>query len=123
MDPSATLLVAAAAFGGISAFRRWRHGSFQTADAARDAWRAAYPGDEVREYIVGEDGRSALVETDWGCGVIFGRGKVAQRLDHARTGVDPEGLHIHLGDFDVPRVTVKLSPTDAALWQDKIAKG
>lgn len=122
MDPSATLLVAAAAFGGISAFRRWRHGSLQTADAARDAWRAAYPGDEVRACVVGEDGRSALVETDWGCGVIFRRGNVARRLDKARTGIDPAGLHIHLDDFDDPRVTVKLSSTDAALWQDKIAK-
>ncbi|WP_375261255.1 hypothetical protein [Palleronia sp.] len=122
MEPSATLLVAAAAFSGITAFRRWRQGPLNTADSARDAWRAVYPGDRVRASIIGEDGRTALVETDWGCGLICRRGRVARRLDKAETDIGSDGLNIHLGDIDVPRVTVKLSPADAATWHDKIAE-
>ena len=120
MVPSATFLAAAAAFGGITAFRRWRDGSLRGADGARNAWRAAYPGDRVHSSIVSEDGRTALVETDWGCGVICQRGAFARRLDKAATDIEADGLHIHLRDITVPRVTVKLNPADAALWQEKI---
>ncbi|SFG97323.1 hypothetical protein SAMN04488020_105181 [Palleronia marisminoris] len=120
MDPAATLLAAAAAFGGITAFRRWREGSLRGADGARNAWQAAFPGDRVHNSIVGEDGRAALVETDWGCGVICQRGALARRLDKAATAISADGLHIHLQDDAVTRVTVKLNPADAALWHEKI---
>ena len=120
MEPAATFIAAAAAFSGISAFRRWRQAKLA---APCDAWRAAYPGDRVRDSIVSEDGRTALVETDWGCGVICRQGRVARRLDRAETDIGPEGLSIRLRDIDVPRVTVKLGRADAALWHDKIVEG
>ena len=117
MDPAATLLAAAAAFGGITAFRRWREGALRGSGGARNAWQLAYPGDQVHDSIVSEDGRAALVQTDWGCGVIFRRGAVARRLDTAAIEVAADGLNIDLRD---DAVTVKLTPADAAHWHEKI---
>ena len=111
------LLAASTVFYGI---RRFLHGRLTTEEAARQAWLVAYPGDTVRDAIPSRDGRSALVETDWGTGVICRKGRFARRLDGAEVRTDDTGIAIHLPDLETPRVHVSLTPQDAARWQERI---
>ncbi len=122
MDPVAPILVAAAAFGGLWKFARTRR-RMADRSAVEAAWLAAYPGDEVRESILAEDGRAALVETPWGTGLVCEGGHVARRLDRAETEVAEGGLVIRLPDLGMPRVKLRLGPVDAALWQERIESG
>lgn len=119
MDPIAPLLVAAAAFGAIVKFTKSRR-RLTDARSVEAAWLAAYPGDEIRRSVLSKDGRSALVETTWGTGLVCRGGDLARRLDRARTEVDDEGLVIRLPDLDLPRIRLRLDATDAALWQERI---
>lgn len=118
MEPVAPLLVAAAAFGGVWRLARRRRLSDRPAVEA--AWRAAYPGDEIRDVALSSDGRSALVQTAWGTGVVCRRGQIARRLDHARAEADAAGLLLRLPDLDTPRIRLRLDPGLAALWQERI---
>ncbi len=121
MDPVAPLLVAAAAFGGYVGFFRKRR-RLNDAPTVEAAWRASYPGDEIRDSVVSTDGRAGLVETSWGAGLVCRGGTVARRLDGAEAELDSGGLLIRLPDLDPPRIHLALEPGAAALWQERIER-
>ena len=111
------LLAASAVIYGV---KRFLHGRLTSEDAARTAWLAAFPGDTVRRAITSRDGRSALVETNWGTGVICRKGRFARRLDGAEVWTGSNGLSISFHDITAPHVHVDLTAADAAAWQERI---
>jgi hypothetical protein len=119
MDPVAPFLAVAAALGAYAQFSRSRK-RLGDARSVERAWLAAYPGDEVRHSVLSRDGRAALVETGWGTGLLCRGGEVARRLDRAETEIDDAGLVILLPGLEPPRIRLKLDPTEAALWQERI---
>ena len=120
MGPAVPFFVAAA-LGGLGLARRFLiRSDLSDRDAPARFWHQAYPGDQVQDSIVSLDGRSALVMTGWGAGVICRGGDFAGRLDHAVTESDADGLIIRFDDVTAPRVRIRLTPEDAARWQERI---
>ncbi len=119
MDPVGPFLAAAAAFGAYVQYARSRRKLSDIRSVER-AWLAAYPADDVGNVVLSKDGRAALVETSWGTGLVCRGGDMARRLDAARAEIDDEGLVIRLPDLDTPRVRLRLGPTEAALWHERI---
>lgn len=124
MGPAAPLVVLAAAMGGFGLFRRLtgRPDWSAPGEAAR-SWMQLFPGDRVDDSVVSLDRRTALVATGWGTGVICRGGSFARRLDRAITESDSGGLTIRFRDGTTPRIRVRLSPADTALWQERIEAG
>lgn len=98
---------------------RWlRRGRVGTEDAARAIWSDAHPGDDVIRCAVSQDGRAALVESDWGMGVIGHNGRMVQRLDTVAVERSADGLTVHVPGDTVP---LRLSQTEATDWHQRLS--
>ena len=92
-----------------------------TREDVAQAWRQSFPGDHVSDSVVSRDGRVALVQTDWGAGVVCRNGRMARRLDGALVEAVHDGLAIRFEhDITAPRLHLTLDPADAARWQERI---
>lgn len=109
------LLAASAVFYGVRWLRRGRVG---TEDAARTIWADAHPGDDIQRCAISQDGRAALVQSDWGMGVIGRNGRLVQRLDMVAVERAPDGLIVHVPGHAVP---ISLSQNEAADWHDRLS--
>jgi hypothetical protein len=115
------LPLAVAALGGLAGARLLRGGSLGSPEAAERAWHAAYPGDAILEVACGTDRRSALVRTEWGCGLVARNGRVARRLDRATVRHVPGGLQVQFPEPGARPITVPLPEAVADRWLPVIA--
>ncbi len=95
---------------------------FKTEADVNAAWLRAFPDDNFRAAQISADGRSALVESDQGTGLVwsFGADTTARLIHDAEIAAHPDGLTLHLAEFTAPSLTLKLAEADRALWRQKL---
>ena len=112
--------IAIAAFGGVSGLRLLMRRRRIAAEDVERHWAAPFPGDHVTDKVVAMDGRTALVATDWGAGLLCHGGAEACRIDDTEVDQVPGGLTIRFRDGITAPITVALPSGDAAAWTDRI---
>ncbi|MEQ8988062.1 MAG: hypothetical protein RID15_10025 [Marinovum algicola] len=91
---------------------------FEDEDAARQAWLREYPDTPPTRVILSHDNHAALVETEYGAGVVWpmGMDTTARLLRGAAICRTKDGLLVDLPDFAAPRVRLRLNDDEADLW-------
>ncbi|ETX27654.1 hypothetical protein [Roseivivax isoporae] len=91
---------------------------FPDTAAARAAWLREYPALAPADVVMSRDGRSALIVTAGGPGVVwrFGADSTARLLTGARVRRCARGLDIRLPDFTAPRIVLDLSAEETDAW-------
>ncbi len=88
-------------------------------NAARQSWVRHYPDDTVHTVQIAGNGKSALVRTSAGPGVIwvFGADTVARHLKNCDVTETATGLRIDFHDYSTPRAVFALTASERADWQ------
>ena len=91
---------------------------FDDEAAARQAWLREYPDTPPTRVILSHDRHAALIETDFGAGVVWpmGMDTTARTLRGAEIRRTKDGLLVDLPDFTAPRIRLRLNDEEADLW-------
>lgn len=89
---------------------------------AQQGWLRHYPNDTVQHVTLAHDGKSALVLSDAGPGVIwvFGLDTVARHLRDCDVSETETGLRVDFHDYSAPPARFALSQDERALWQSEM---
>ena len=100
---------------------RSRTPSLSDADMRRE-WARHFPDDPLTSLTLAQSGKSALVHSTQGPGLIwvFGADTVARPLHRAQLTQVPKGLRVTFNDPGVPPTTFTLTDAEATLWQREI---
>lgn len=92
-------------------------------DDARAEWHRHFPDDSIRDVIVAQNARSALVLMDGQRGILwaFGADTVGRHLKDFDLTEKPDGLRIDFHDFATPGVSLTLTPTECERWKSLIS--
>lgn len=96
--------------------------TFRSEEEVRMAWLRHRPDDELKGAHISTDGRSALVMTNNGPGLLWSMGadSTARLLTHAEIDADANGLIIEPREFTAPRIRVALSGPDRDAWTQEL---
>lgn len=87
-------------------------------DSARGEWLRHFPGDDIREIVVSNDGHAAILLTDEGPGLLwaFGADTVGRRLQDFDLIEDGDSLLVQFHDFATPSVRLTLDDFEKTHW-------
>ncbi|MGB1387554.1 MAG: hypothetical protein ACPG61_01560 [Paracoccaceae bacterium] len=89
---------------------------------AQQGWARHYPNDTVQHVTLAHDGKSALVLSDAGPGVlwVFGLDTVARHLRNCDVSETETGLRVDFHDYAVPPARFALSQDERTRWQSEM---
>jgi len=90
--------------------------------SARAAWTRHFPGEIARDVTLSQDRHAALITGENGPGLLwaFGADTVARHLQNFDLKPGPDHLTVVFHDFTAPRVALRLSKAERALWPKRM---
>jgi len=100
------------------------HRAPMTDAKVRQQWARHFPQDKIETVLLAQSGRSALVSTQTGLGLLwqFGSDTLARRLPPRSVRDHPKGLRLRFQDLTAPVVLVPLANEERETWKTAIEK-